>query len=626
MAELSRKTSEEKGGPSTAAIPDDTDKTNDVEKTADAKPARPELVDDAEENFKPKTFKFWSVMFSIYIALFLVALDRTIIGTAIPAITQDFNSLGDIGWYGSAYQLTTAASQLVFGRVYKFYDIKRVFLFVVAIFEIGSVICGAAPNSIAFILGRAIAGFGAAGIFTGVSVIMLPLVPLRKRPMFQGVMGTIFGISSVLGPLIGGAFTDRVTWRWCFYINLPVGGVAALCLLAVKIPTRPTEPAKLWEHFTRLDPLGTLFFVPSIVCLLLALQWGGSTYEWGSWRIILLLVIFGVLFLAFMAVQVLMPNTATVPVRVIGRRSIAAAAMFMFAVAASMMMSVYYLPLWFQTIQGVSAVQSGIDTIPLVLSLVVSSIISGIFTQKVGYYVPSMLACPMIMAVGQGLMSTFRVNEDSPHYIGYQIIVGFGLGFGMQTAGLSAQAVLPKPDIPTGIALMFFCQQLGGAIFVSVGQNLLTSYIVGHVANIPGLDPKSIPSSGATDIVNKVPPEYRSQIKELYNKAISRIFICGMGVALVALVAALFMEWKNIKKTGPGGPPGARPSEPKENDSTSAEEEQQKSPTQDVISSTPRLSIRLSGDKRSSVDSVHQPQGSPDTKTVPETQVAPLKD
>ncbi|KAI1659967.1 MFS general substrate transporter [Daldinia decipiens] len=619
MAELSRKISGA-GGPSVVAMPDD------VEKTTDAKPARPELVDEAEENFQPKTLKFWSVMASIYITLFLVALDRTIIGTAIPRITQEFNSLGDIGWYGSAYQLTTAASQLVFGRVYRFYDIKKVFLFVVAFFEIGSVICGAAPNSIAFILGRAIAGFGAAGIFTGVSIIMLPLVPLRKRPMFQGIFGTIFGISSVMGPLIGGAFTDRVTWRWCFYINLPIGGVAVLCLLAVKLPTRPPEPAKFWEHFTRLDPLGTFFFVPSIVCLLLALQWGGSTYEWNSWRIILLLVLFGVLLLAFMAVQVLMPNTATIPVRIISQRSVAAAATFMFCVAASMMMSVYYLPLWFQTVQGVSAVQSGINTIPLVLSLVVSSIISGIFTQKVGYYVPSMLVCPMIMAVGQGLMSTFKVDEDSPHWIGYQIIVGFGLGMGMQTAGLSAQAVLPKPDIPTGIALMFFCQQLGGAVFVSVGQNLLSSYIVGHVTDIPGLDPKKITNEGATDLVNKVPPEYKLQVKELYNGAISRIFLCGMGVALVALVAALFMEWKNIKKTGPKGPPGARPSESKENDSTSAAEEQRKSTSQDATVNPLRHSIQLDGDKRKSSDSYHQSQASGLPKVVPEGQVNRLED
>ncbi|OTA93900.1 hypothetical protein M434DRAFT_21233 [Hypoxylon sp. CO27-5] len=538
----------------------------DVEKTAQA---APELVDEAEKNFQPKTLKFWSVMLSIYLALFLVALDRTIIGTAIPQITQDFHSLGDIGWYGSAYQLTTAASQLVFGRVYKFYEVKRVFLAVVLLFEVGSVICGAAPNSIAFILGRAIAGLGGAGIFTGVMIIMLPLVPLRKRPMFQGIFGTVFGVSSVMGPLVGGAFTDHVTWRWCFYINLPVGAFAVLCLLIVKLPSRPPQPAKFWEHFTRLDPLGTFFFMPSIICLLLALQWGGSTYSWGSWRIILLLVLFAVLFLAFAAVQVLMPNTATVPVRVITQRSIAAAALFMLAVAGAMLMTIYYLPLWFQVVQGVSATQSGVDTLPLVLSLVVASIIAGAVTQKIGYYVPVMIACPTIMSIGLGLLTTFKVGEDSAHWIGYQFLVGFGLGTGMQSAGLAAQAVLPAPDIPTGVAMMFFAQQLGGGVFTSVGQNLLSSYMVDHVSEVPGLNANDITSQGATDLVNNVAPEYRDGVRRLYNDALSRVFLCGMGVSLVAFVAAFFMEWKNIKKIR-RGPPG----EPKGMESASAGEEQ----------------------------------------------------
>ncbi|KAI1461587.1 MFS general substrate transporter [Annulohypoxylon moriforme] len=563
MAESSRRTSET-GGPPATVMPDD------VEKTAQAPP---ELADEAERNFQPKTFKFWSVMLSIYLALFLVALDRTIIGTAIPQITQDFHSLGDIGWYGSAYQLTTAASQLVFGRIYKFYEVKRVFLIAVALFEIGSVICGAAPNSIAFILGRAIAGLGGAGIFSGVMIIMIPLVPLRKRPMFQGIFGTVFGVSSVMGPLVGGAFTDHVTWRWCFYINLPVGAVTFLCLLIVKLPNKAPVPAPFWEHFTRLDPLGTLFFVPSIVCLLLALQWGGSTYAWHSWRIILLFVLFGVLFIVFASIQVLMPNTATVPVRIISQRSIAAATVFMLAVTGAMLMTVYYLPLWFQVVQGVSAVQSGIDTLPLVLSLVVASFVSGGLTQKLGYYVPSMIICPTIMSVGLGLLSTFDVGESSAHWIGYQFLVGFGLGMGMQSAGLAAQAVLPKPDIPTGISIIFFVQQLGGAVFTSVGQNLLSSYMVQHVSEVPGLSPEQITNDGATGLVESVPPSSRPAVRKLYNDALSRVFLCGMGVALVAFVAAFFMEWKNIKKTGPK----ANVSEEVKEDSTTTTGEQKTS-------------------------------------------------
>ncbi|KAI0100350.1 major facilitator superfamily domain-containing protein [Nemania sp. FL0031] len=511
--------------------------------------------DDAEQRFQPKSFKFWSVMISIFLALFLVALDRTIIGTATPQITEEFHSLGDIGWYGSAYQLTTAASQLLFGRVYKFYEIKTTFLITVALFEIGSVLCGAAPNSVVFIVGRAIAGLGGAGIFSGVTIIMIGMVPLRKRPMFQGLFGTIFGLASVLGPLVGGALTDAATWRWCFYINLPIGAVAVICLVFILKPSRyPHPPVPVWEHIRRLDPLGTFFFIPSIVTLLVALQWGGSTYAWSNWRIILLFVFFAVLFVAFAAVQVLMPKTATVPVRIISKRSILAATVFMFALAGSFLMAIYYLPLWFQVVKGASATQSGIYTLPFVLSLVVASTLSGAFTQKVGYYVPAMIASPSLLAVGQGLMSTFRVNESSSHWIGFQVIAGFGLGLGMQASSLAAQAVLPIPDVPVGIAIMFFAQQLGGGIFTSVGQNLLSTYLVSHL-DIPGLSADQITSEGATDLVNSVAPEYQLTVKTVYNQAISQIFKCAMGVALVAVVAALFMEWKNVKKQGP--PPGA---------------------------------------------------------------------
>lgn len=166
-----------------------------------------------EDLYQPKSFKFWLTLFCNFLALFLVALDRTIISTAIPRITDEFKSLGDIGWYGSAYMLTTASSQLVFGRIYKFYDMKWTFLASIVVFEVGSAICGAAPNSPVFIAGRAIAGLASAGIFSGCMLIMIPMIPLHKRPMFQGMFGMIFGIASVMGPLVGGGFTSSVTWR-----------------------------------------------------------------------------------------------------------------------------------------------------------------------------------------------------------------------------------------------------------------------------------------------------------------------------------------------------------------------------------------------------------------------------
>lgn len=504
--------------------------------------------------YKPKTLRFWLTLLANFLAVFLVALDRTIVATAIPQITNAYHSQGDIGWYGSAYMLTTSASQLLFGRLFKFYNTKWTFLTSVLIFEVGSAICGAAPTSPVFIFGRAVAGFGSAGIFSGAMMIMIPMIPLPKRPMFQSMFGMVFGISSVLGPLVGGAFTSSsLTWRWCFYINLPIGGFTLIFMIFFwNPPAKKTEPAPFMVQIKRLDPLGTFFCIPAVVCLLLALQWGGATYAWANWRVILLFVLCGVLSLAFAAVQILMPDTASIPPRIIKQRSVLFSVWFTFFIAGSMLMLVYYLPLWFQTVERVSALNSGIYTLPLVLSLVASSLINGVATSKIGYYVPSMLLCPSIMAVGEGLLSTLNRGAPQSHWVGYQFISGFGLGMGMQTGSLAVQTVLPMSDVSMGIACIFFSQQLGGAIFTTVGQTILSNLLVSQLSGIPGIDPAKIVDSGATELAGIVPAEDMNIVLDAYNYALTRIFLAAMGLAFGALLCACAMEWKSIKKAGAG--------------------------------------------------------------------------
>lgn len=451
--------------------------------------------------------------------------------------------------------LTTSCFQLLWGKFYTFYPPKYVFLSLVTLFEIGSAICGAAPSSVVFIIGRAIAGMGSAGILSGAIVLMMSAVPLAKRPLYNGYFSAVLGLSSVVGPLLGGAFTSKVSWRWCFYINLPIGGLAMLVIFFTLKPTPAAVPGlTIRQQLAKLDLLGEFFLFSWLLCLLFALQWGGTSYAWNDWRTILLFVLFGVCFIAFIVAEMFTQNTATIQLRVISNRSIIAAMWYMFCLASTMLTMIYYLPIWFQAIKGKSAVSSGIDTLPLVLSLVAGSTLSGQLVGRIGYYTPFAMASSCIMPIGAGLISTFKVETNAGMWIGYQIILGFGIGLGMQHASIAAQTVLEPKDIPVGIALVFFCQQLGGAMFVSVAQNVLNTRLIdGLVGAVPNFDPRSITKTGATDLRSVVPEVDLSLVLSKYNEALKWVFVVATIMACLSAFGSFALEWRSVKgKPGHG--------------------------------------------------------------------------
>ncbi|KAL2786252.1 major facilitator superfamily domain-containing protein [Aspergillus keveii] len=512
----------------------------------------PDEYADAERNYQPRSLKFWSIILGMYLAIFLVALDRTIIATAIPAITDEFHSISDIGWYGSSYMLTSASFNPIFGRLYQLYSTKWTFLSSIVVFEVGSALCGAAPNSTAFIVGRAIAGLGSAGIFSGGMMIIIPLVPLRKRPMFTSIFGMTFGVSSVIAPIIGGAFTDSVTWRWCFYLNLPIGAFTiAATLLFFHAPPPQGLQGGIIAHIIHLDPLGVFFFIPSIVSLILALEWGGTTYAWSNPKVIGLLVTFAALFIIFVVVEALNSDKAMIPARVVLDRSIASAMIFIFLIAGAMISVVYYLNIWFQVVKGDSATRAGLRTLPMVISLVVISVLAAVITQKIGYYVPSMLVAPVFCSIGSGLLSTLGPSSNHRYWIAYQVLFGLGVGCGFQTSTLAAQTVLPRADVPIGMSLMFFMQQLGGAILLAIDQNLLSTKLVGRLSRVAGLDTQRIVNTGATDLRNVVPSDELETVVNAYNFALTRIFVLTAGIGAAAIIGALTIEWRSIKANGP---------------------------------------------------------------------------
>ncbi|KAH8660103.1 major facilitator superfamily-domain-containing protein [Xylariales sp. PMI_506] len=495
------------------------------------------------------------ICFGLGLSVMCVGFDRTIISSAIPKITQEFNSLDDVAWYGSSYLLSTCCFQLMFGRFYAEYKSNWVFLTALGLFESGSLICGCAPNSVALIVGRAISGVGCAGIMTGVFSILVQIVPLHKRPMYTGIISSGSAIAQIIAPTLGGIFTDRATWRWCFWINLPLGGItAAVIIFLVKLPTPKTrsQSRSFRGLLARVDLAGTAVLIPWIVCLLLALEWGGTTYAWSNWRIILLLCLFGVLLAFWTYIQYAQRDKGTLPLHIIKQRSVACGMVFMLGIAGSLFNIIYYIPIWFQVVKGVTAEQSGINFLAFSGSMVLANISSGALASKIGYYVPQMLGSSIITSVAGGLIYRYSLDTSTGYWVGTIVMFGFGAGMGIQMTIAAVQTVLKGPDIPVGMSLVLLVQTLSGAVFLSVGQNVFQTKLVSELAvAAPEVDPNVVLASGASGVGTTISNIYGAAavrgVLEAYNTALQQCFLVCIVLSCITLVGAAFMEWKNIK-------------------------------------------------------------------------------
>ena len=348
----------------------------------------------------------------------------------------------------------------------------------------------------------------------------------------------------------GGAFTDRVSWRWCFYINLPVGALAITTVFFFfQNPERKESRLTFKQKILQIDLLGALFLIGAIICLLLALQYGGSVYPWHDSRVWGCILGFGLLIIVFIIIQIRRGDLATLPPRIlIKQRTVLACSIFSTFLAMGLYAHIYYLPFYFQAVKGTSAEGSGIRTIPYLVSNTLAAIIVGGLVSTFGYYVPFTWVGSAIFAVGSGLIYTLKVNSSTGTWIGYQILAGAGAGMCVQIPFIAVQVVLNKKDMPTGNATAVFFNTLGGAISVSIAQNIFSNTLIKQIPkNAPGVSPETVVQAGATHLRDVVMAAQLPGVLKAYNVAVTTAYSLSIACAVIAFLSSFLFEWKSVK-------------------------------------------------------------------------------
>ena len=501
------------------------------------------------------------VFAGLMLVLFLAALDQTIVATALPTIVGDLGGLNHISWVVTAYLLAQTVVTPLYGKLGDQYGRKVVLQFALTLFLVGSALCGLSQNLDELIAFRALQGLGGGGLLVSAQAAIGDVVPPRERGRYTGLFGAVFGVASVVGPLLGGFLTSELSWRWIFYVNLPLGVVAMFVLSA-------TLPAVAERVHHTIDYLGTALLGAGLTAIVLGASLGGTSFAWGS-PVIVGLGVAGVVLIAAFVVAERHAREPVLPLRLLRNRVFAVTGAVGFVVGFSLFGAITYLPLFLQVVKGASPTGSGLQLIPLVGGLLITSIASGQVISRTGHYKPFPIAGMAVLTVGLYLLSTLDSASSVGTIFAFMFVVGLGLGMVMQVLVLAVQNAVDYADL--GVATS------GATLFRSIGGSLGTATLGAIFANrlhsaLKRLLPPGATAHANTNEVNPkqiahLPAPLHAGYLHAFTTSLSGVFLTASGFAVAGFVLSWFIRELKLRETVATGDLGDTYATPRETDS-----------------------------------------------------------
>ncbi|KAF2662752.1 hypothetical protein K491DRAFT_616380 [Lophiostoma macrostomum CBS 122681] len=505
----------------------------------------------AQDEQKPKRSKakIALIMLSLCISVLLVALDITIVTTALPTIAERFHSASGYTWVGSAYLIANSAATPIWGKLSDIWGRKPMLLVTNVIFFVGSLLAAVSVNMNMLIAARVVQGIGGGGLIVLVNICISDLFTMRERGAYFGIIGGVWALASSLGPIVGGVLTQKVSWRWCFYINLPLDGLAFVILFFVLDVHTPKTPLR--KGLKAVDWLGSLAMVGGTIMLLLGLEFGGVSYPWKSATVICLIIFGAITIGLFFLIESRFAPSPLMPLDIFLKRSNVAALGVCFSHAFVFISGSYFLPLYFQAVLGATPILSGVYLLPTALSLSFFSAFTGIFIRKTGQYLPCIYFGFIFMTAGFGTFVDLKVNSSWAKIIIYQIIAGIGVGPLFQSPLIALQSLVPKRDIATATATFGFVRNLGSAISIVVGSVIFQNEMISKKGMLQAaLGPQIAASFGGSaganvGVINTLPDNQKVVARQAFSESLDTMWIVYVCFAAAGLLVSLLIT-KNV--------------------------------------------------------------------------------